>query len=428
MRRSPLFAAVVLGVLAPQAPRFAWAEVFSLEQLEANARLLAVEMDSSVEQAEAAIARVQAADNPHLDAEATAGIRPGNKPVEIRDVEGDLYRVSAARDLSTGEAWIPTTRYGVGLTLTDALYDFGRTRAAENAAKQSKEAALLGVKASQERAADRVGDAYLKWLGAMAQAQAAMGAVKDAAHLEEMVGRLVQAGVRPASDREEARTETARATLAQIQAEGEVVAARTRVALASGVPLTTRDAPNLELLTTPPSPRPRTAPDLDALRGRVAAAQSALDAAREADAALLAGKVSLGAYGTDIVLFPAYEAGLSLSIPLWDGGAQTARERASAADLHAAQEALKTALALGEVSVRSEAQQAADAAAAAELAAAEQWLAMTEAAIPRTEMELEAGRTGLEAVPKARAMARAARLAVIRGQLLRLAARLGLDG
>ncbi len=107
-------------------------------------------------------------------------------------------------------------------------------------------------------------------------------------------------------------------------------------------------------------------------------AAAALDAARETDSPLLGGKVSVGAYGTDVVLFPAYEAGLSLSVPLWDGGAQTARERAAAADLHATQEALKTAEGLGQVSVRSEAQVAADAAAAgAELAAAEQWLTVT---------------------------------------------------
>jgi outer membrane protein TolC len=423
MRR---FVLVGAGVFAPFAA--AHAEVFPLEKLETNARNLAAEMDASVEQAEAAIARVQAADNPHLEAEATAGIRPGSKPIEVRDEEGDIYRVTAARDLSSGEAWIPTTRYGIGLTLTDALYDFGRTRTAEHAAKQTKAAAELGVKAAQERAAGKVGDAYLKWLGAVAQAEAAQGAVKDAQHLEELVGRLVQAGVRPASDREEARAEVARATLSLIQAEGEVVAARTRVALTSGVPLTSRDTPDVSMLTTPPEARPRTAPDIDALRARVAAAQAALDAAREADAALLGGKVSAGAYGSNILLFPAYEAGLSLTIPLWDGGAQTARERASAADLHAAQEALKAAEGLGEVSARSEAQKAADAAAAAELGAAEQWLTMTEAAIPRAEMELEAGRTGIEAVPKARATARAARLAVIRGQLLRLAARLGLDG
>ena len=72
MRRFVLVGAVVFAPFAA-----AHAEVFPLENLETNARNLAAEMDASVEQAEAAIARVQAADNPHLEAEATAGIRPG---------------------------------------------------------------------------------------------------------------------------------------------------------------------------------------------------------------------------------------------------------------------------------------------------------------------------------------------------------------
>lgn len=415
-------------LLLPMAPVCAHAEVYTLDALEASAKRLAAEMDASVEQAEAAIARVRAADNPQLEAEATAGIRPGSKPVEVRDREGDLYRVTAARDLSSVEAFIPNARYGVGLSLTDALYDFGRTESAEVAAKSARDAARLGVAAQQDRASRAVAKAYLGWLGAVAEAQAAQAAVKDAERLEELVNRLVQAGARPAAEREEARTETSRATLAQIQAEGNVVAARRRVSMASGVALTTRDLPDVGLLTVPPVARARTTADLDALRARVAAARAAVEAARETDSALLAGKIEVGAFGSDIVLFPAYEAGLNLTVPLWDGGAQTARERAAAADLHAAQEALKAAEGLGEVQIRSEAQRSADAAASAELAAAEQWLSMAQAAVPRAEMELEAGRVSIEAVPKARAVVRLAQLAVIRGQLLRLAARLGIDG
>jgi len=412
----------------PMAPLCARAEVYTLDALEASARRLAAEMDASVEQAEAAIARVRAADNPQLEAEATAGIRPGSKPIEVRDREGDLYRVTAARDLSSVEAFIPNARYGVGLSLTDAIHDFGRTASAEVAAKSARDAARLGVVAQQDRASRAVAKAYLGWLGAVAESQAAQAAVKDAERLEEFVNRLVQAGARPAAEREEARTETARAILAQIQAEGNVVEARRRVSMASGVPLTTRDLPDVGLLTVPPVSRARTTADLDALRARVAAARAAVDAARETDSALLAGKIEVGAFGSDIVLFPAYEAGLNLTVPLWDGGAQTARERAASADLHVAQEALKALEALGEVQIRSEAQRSADAAASAELAAAEQWLGMAQAAVPRAEMELEAGRVTIEAVPKARAVVRLAQLAVIRGQLLRLAARLGIEG
>ncbi len=402
------------------------AEVISLDQLEKSARERALQADATLEQAEAVVARVHAADRPHLDAEAEAGMRPGSTPIEIRDVNGDAYRVSAARDLSTGDAWIPTARYGIDLKLTDSLYDFGRTRAAEDAAKQARDAAKLGIVAVQDKAARAVIVSYLRWMGAVAEVDAAQDAVKDAQRLEEQVGRLVQAGARPETDREEARAETARATLAQIQAEASLVAARNVVTLASGVPLTARDVPDVSMLTGPPAARTRPEGELEALQARVTAAQVALGAARKADSPVLGGKIQVGAYGSNILLFPAYEAGVSLTVPLWDGGVQSARERAAAADLHATQEALQAAQRLRDVEALAESQKSSDAAAEAGLAAAEQWAALTAAIVPRTEAAFAAGEAKLDAVPKARQTARTAKLTVIQGQITRIAVRLGL--
>jgi outer membrane protein TolC len=132
---------------------------------------------------------------------------------------------------------------------------------------------------------------------------------------------------------------------------------------------------------------------------------------------VLAGAVSAGVHAQNDDLFPSYAVGVSLNVPLWDGGGSSAEAsiaRARAEELAARMHELRTereyAAARAELS-RQHAEQ--------RLARAQALLEVATQRLRETEERYELGAGGIEALAQARSVLRGAQGEVVLAQLAR---------
>ncbi|MDP1924392.1 MAG: TolC family protein [Thiobacillus sp.] len=257
------------------------------------------------------------------------------------------FSFTRSQALSSSGASVPVLhRYGPSLGLAYVLYDFGARAAGIDAQRYQLIAALLSNNRTLQDIVTGVETAWFALQAAQAQADAqtqqlaALGASFDA------VGVRVQSGLASRADALRARAALAEAELASRAATRDIAKAEAQLKQAAGIAQTQSlvldwphtlppDLDAATLLADLLAEAERQRPDLHALRAAAARAKSEADRARAARWPSL----SLAA-NTGRTLFlederspsNTYNVGVTLAVPLFDGGRLAAEARAAERD------------------------------------------------------------------------------------------------
>jgi outer membrane protein TolC len=348
MREQTLYAAKNLvgglALLLTLASVSARAQVARLADLEESALRHAPAISASqarVAQANARVNRAQNAYYPTFALDATGSLAPGQKLIELEDINKEKYWASGSRALNQGGAFTPQPRYGVLLGLRDNLYDFGRRRAAVEAASADRLAVQADVRATERGVRRAVRAAYLRWATAHALWALAQESARAAELREKRVLDLIHEGVRPQADSTAAAAQSAQAAIDAERAAADLDAARIDLGLTAHRDLTPQAKPEPELLSGQAKSVPdkrQADPTIAALAAQRGAAEANARMYNRASSPVLAASANAGVEGRTDTVFPVYAVGLSFSLPLWDGGissAQCDEARAKAAEIEA---------------------------------------------------------------------------------------------
>jgi len=313
------------------------ADVVRLGELEKRAIEVRAGVAAERARVGAASARVDAARAPlypTIVGTAQVEAAPGGRLIRIRDIAGDEYLTQGWNELGNEGAFRPEVRYGASLAFTSRLYDFGRTASAVRAAEAEVGAARAGVRSAQVEIVLEVRAAYLGWLFAHGARRILSSNVEAALALRQAVEGRVAEGTRPAAELAVVRHDEARAGLELARAEGQLAAARLELERAAGVTLAGASEPDLSVLSQPSTPSATAEPQAPRVRAIEQQRDAALATARahgRARAPVLSAAGEAGVRGQTDTFFPAYRLGVSLSVPIFDGGLSSA----SAAVAHA---------------------------------------------------------------------------------------------
>jgi outer membrane protein TolC len=470
MSTQMMFRSAALLLLCWLAAPSVRAEVVTLEEIETKAqreRSELVERSASIEKAQAEVALAHSHGSPTLGARVEGAVSPGAQLVKVRDIEDKEYLVSGALALGEPGALVPATRYAALLSGKITILDFGRSalgvKAAE-AALGAERATLLQAKVELVRAART---AYLTWLEAHQSWQLAERDAEVARQRTVNVRALISEGARPATDATLSSYDEQLAGLRQSRAARAAAAALQLLAASVESELPPSATPDLEVLKPPaeapapsapadanaspdasaktsasassgasaktsasakPGSQPAANGERDALLGALElqrdAAMSAARAAERGSTPVLDAAAEVGIQGQDQHLFPAYKAGVTLSLPIWDGGAgkaQAAAHRAEARGIDARLKASERRLRAEQAAARER-----FAAAAEELRLSEELLATAELVLSQAEEHYRSGSDTLERVLNAQRGLVQARREVLTAQLDTARARLEL--
>ncbi len=440
--------------------RSAAAQIVTLDQVEAGAqrdRPELAERQASIARAQAELSAVRAKTGPTLAARAELGLSPGGRLVTVEDINGDPYLVQGSRSINQPGALVPQPRYAALFAGKLTLLDFGRTSLAVRASEAAigaERASLLQAKIELVRAAR---DAYLAWVGAHQSWQLAERDAEVTTARTVSVRELISEGARPATDATLSAYDEQLSHLRQARARRAAMAALGQLGAAIQNALPDSSVPDLDVLeaaparealaaststrgvaaatsptTTSPTAGPPSASQGDAAEDPTLTAlslqhQAALSAARAADrgaAPQLDASAELGIQGQDDEIFPMYRAGIALSVPIWDGGAQAAQ-----ADLHRAEARgldARRELALRTLRAQRAAANTQWQAAGAELQLSLQLLATAETLLSQAEEHYRSGSDTLERVLSAQRSLVQARGEVLSAKLETARARLEL--
>lgn len=320
---APTGPAAVADAAAPTGPRLTLAEAV------ARARKLQPELAVDAAATDAARARVDAARAavlPSVSASASAN--------------ASTHTPTAALD--------PVALLDVGARATWLITDFGQTAARRRAARINLEAAKRQLTTTGLDVATGVETAYLQ---AMAERDllgvARTTEASELRHLDE-AHRFVAAGAHDPIEEAQARARAAAATSARIRAEGDYLTSIANLRLAIGDPslpddvalddtwpgaVAGEDHDRAELVAQAMARRP----ELASAQLAIDAASASLDAARRG----LRPTISLGASAGWMVSNnttgdPSWSLGVSLSVPIFDGGLTRAQTREAEANRAAA--------------------------------------------------------------------------------------------
>jgi outer membrane protein TolC len=417
--RLALFTLPCVLVLAPRA---AMAEVVTLESLEQ----LAVQNRASVEGAKARVAgaeaRIALAKVPYyptLEAKASAIVAPGGKVIHVNDISdpnGAPYSVFASRAIGNTGAFNPNFHYEATLAFASRIYDFGRTSSAVTAARADREAALAGVRSERLSITLEVRAAYLGWLSAHGTREILEKTADDAAALRARTEATIAEGSKAGAELAAARFEEARAALDLERSESDLDTARLDVEQATGAPLPKNAEPDESLLERSPPPAPIAShPDVSFLERRRDAAAATAGAHGHPFAPILAVGLDAGFKGQGYTPFPLYDMGLTLTMPLLDGGLESAN--AAQATSQANDFAAQAREARRKVSLQEQRSRAALERAARRLELAQTLVAAADQQVKHAEDQHELGATTFDAVVQARMQAERARLEVLTARL-----------
>ncbi|HMJ15605.1 MAG TPA: TolC family protein, partial [Polyangiaceae bacterium] len=163
-----------------------------------------------------------------------------------------------------------------------------------------------------------------------------------------LVEGRIKDGVRPPADLVSVRRFEAAARLEEAELRGGRDNARDELALAVGAPLPPRAEPDFSLLDRAPKAAAKSAqPEVDALRAKRQAALAQARAHEHHWYPILSAEGEAGVRGQETKWFPAYQVGMSLTVPIWDGGSESARaELARAEAMELAHQSRQTEFAL----------------------------------------------------------------------------------
>ncbi len=415
------------------APRVARAEVVRLEDLEVLAlknRGSLMAAHARVGQSEARIEAAKVPYHPTLDAKADVSASPGGKLITLPpQFTGDVtYYVGASRSIDQQGAFTPIPRYEAGLNFMSRLYDFGRTAASVRAARADREASLAGEKSERLSVTGEVRAAYLGWLVADGTRAILAQSAADSTTLRASVEAHVAEGARPGAELASARFDEARAKLDLERSENDLVSARLDLEQASGATLSASAEPDRGLLERlPPVPAGTTThPDVNALERRRDAALAAADAHGYAHAPVIAVTANAGVHGQQgSLLFPLYQAMLAVTVPVLDGGlesASAAQASAQANEFNAQAREMRE-----RVTVQNQRSRANLESAERRLGIAAQLVAAADDSVKHAVDQHDLGDGTLDAVVQARIQAARARLEVLTARAERARAVLELN-
>ena len=328
-----LAAAAILASLFAGRP--AGAAVVRLEALEALAAAAPAAAGAGAARVAAASAEIDVARSayaPRFGIAADGSLSPGGSLVQVRDTSGATYLVQGTRTVGEEGAFVPVPRYGAVLTAEQRIYDFGRTAAAVEAAEAGVRAARADDDAARAARVRALRGAYLRWVGSWVALEAVRRERDDLKARREVVAARVGEGVRAQADLRALEVREASAELEAVRAQGELETARLDVQTAAGVPLPADATPDAAILDrAQAAPAAESDPAASALAIQRDAALARARAASLERAPTLAAAAEAGIRGQSDELFPAYRAAVTLVVPLWDGGAQSARAAAARA-------------------------------------------------------------------------------------------------
>ncbi|MHB1083453.1 MAG: TolC family protein [Thiobacillus sp.] len=257
------------------------------------------------------------------------------------------FNFTRSQGLSSSGASVPTLhRYGPSLSLAYVLYDFGARAASIDAQRYQLVASLLTNNRTLQNTIAEVEAAYFSVLAARAQIdaqtqqEAALRASFDAVEVR------LKGGLAARADQLRARAALAEATLARQTAERDQAKAEAALKQATGIAQTQSLA--LDWETTPPATleasvlladllteAARQRPDLRALQAANARARAEAERARAARWPSLSLAANTGRtffLEDDRSPSTTYSVGVSLAVPLFDGGRLAAEARAAERD------------------------------------------------------------------------------------------------
>ena len=342
------FAGHAAALDLPERPGTFWLQLDTLpgQPREAIAQVDAVRFTSLAELTEHALRERPESRTAWFGIQAEAARLDAAAAANWPTLTGQLSFIQS-RSLSSFGTSAPTLhRYGPSLSLAYVLYDFGARAASIDAQRYQVVASLLNSNRVLQDVIAEVEAAYFALLGVKAQVDALTQLEKSLrASLDAAEVRL-QGGLVSRADQLRARAALAEAQLARQAAERDQAKAEAALKLATSIEQMTSlvldwkttlptelDAMNLlaELLAEAQRQRP----DLQALQ---AAADSARAEAERARAARWP-SLSLAANGgrsffleDDRMPSNSYSVGVTLSVPLFDGGRLAAEARAAERD------------------------------------------------------------------------------------------------
>lgn len=335
-----LLAVALLATPAAAQPQPQPAEVLTLER----AIELATQQQPSVRQARAA-------------AEAAQG------RVELARV-GRRPTVSLSASASTGsgpprDVFDPAVSTGIAAQANWRLYDFGQTAAAIRAAELSAEASTSAITTDVLDIRTNVEVAYLEAIARQRLIGVAEATVKsEETHLDQ-ARRFVEAQAKDPIEvaQAQARTANARSALAQARSAEAIALANLRAAIGwldASRPLAVGGAWPTPPQTDPPQltalveTARKQRPEITQLDKEIAAAEANLDAAVAGRRPVLSAFATTqwGPDSNDWSPQPSWNAGLSLSWDLFDGGRSRANQRVARANVTSAR-AQRDALLVG---------------------------------------------------------------------------------
>ncbi|MDO9385767.1 MAG: TolC family protein [Thiobacillus sp.] len=257
------------------------------------------------------------------------------------------FNFTQSRALSSSGASVPTLhRYGPSLGLAYVLYDFGARAASIDAQRYQLIAALLNNNRALQDTVAEVEAAYFSLLAARAQlaAQAEQEAALRASF--DAVEMRLRGGLAARADQLRARAALSEATLARQLAERDIAKAEATLKQAAGIEQTRPLL--LDWETTPPPALDATTllaellaeaeqqrPDLRALHAAAASARAEAERAQAARWPSLSLAANTGrTFFLEDERSPSttYSVGVSVSVPLFDGGRLAALARAAERD------------------------------------------------------------------------------------------------
>lgn len=437
--------------IEPPSPEQQVVTLAELERIAVRTRPALDANDAATRGADAEVERALAAYYPVLSVEGTTALSPGNTlrklpcvaeaPADPDDPDAPAdpdarfvpcesnYYVSATRQLTDedgiseiGDALEPKLRYGLELEAKMSLYDFGRTASSVSATRAKRAAVQAQRDVTRMRLVKLVRAAYLGWLGANELLSVTEVAAADAKERSARVTALIGEGMRPKADLTPVRSDELLAELELERARGDLHKRKLLLEHAVGSALPEGAIPDRTLLEYEGATRDADDPELRALQLERTAAERAAEALDDGDNAVLGGLGSVGLYGQPGSLFPNYNVGVSLNVPLWDGGgdeasADVARAQRAGVDARIREHEIARKQEQSEVSVDV-------ANATRRLGTAEALLASTTAQLSEAEARYDLGGGGIEPIAVARAMMRRAHTELLLAKIARVEAAL----
>jgi len=397
-----------------------------LAQLEARAqssRPWARARDARLQSARARIQTARAAYSPSINLLTEVTVTPGQRIVDIAG-----YKVNAALPIGSEGAFDLALRYGATLDVRGNLYDFGRTSDAVDAAEAEARAEQADARSAEEQSVRDVRAGYVRWASAHALWLIAQRAHQAASESLARTRAAIEEGARRAADQTAAESGEGFAALEQERALAELESAREDLGYVSAVELTADAFPADDVLNAAPvAPGGDSGQNArkDVLREQRVAADASARAHDHAFTPVLSASAQAGIQGLDDNIFPVYRVGLSVLVPLWDGGSEAAlraQARARAAQLGAQAEELERSARRARERARMLKNQA-----DRRIALAEKLLTVCRTRVSQLEAASPLGAAGYIELADARNAASRAETELVLARALRAQVLLGLD-